>query len=81
MADALTLRGDEGRGVAAIRSGEVPSNLRSGDFRMRKLYQRRADNPDTLVGMRTRGSETSQYPEEQKSKEIPKVVASEIGTA
>ena len=29
----------------------------------------------------TRGSETSQYPEEKKSKEIPKVVASEIGTA
>ena len=27
MADALTLRGDEGRGVAAIRFGEVPSNL------------------------------------------------------
>ena len=30
---------------------------------------------------RTRGSETSQYPEEKKSTEIPKVVASEIGTA
>ena len=27
----------------------------------------------------TRGSETSKYPEEEKSKEIPKVVASEIG--
>jgi hypothetical protein len=30
---------------------------------------------------RTRGSEPSQYPEEEKSIEIPKVVASEIGTA
>lgn len=30
---------------------------------------------------RTRGSETSQYPEEKKSTEIPKVVASEIGRA
>ena len=30
---------------------------------------------------RTRGTETSQYPQEQKSTEIPKVVASEIGRA
>ena len=31
--------------------------------------------------MQTRGSETSQYPEEQKSTEIPLVVASERGVA
>ena len=30
---------------------------------------------------RTRGSETSQYPQEEKSIEIPLVVASESGTA
>ena len=30
-------------------------------------------------GERTRGSETSQYPKEEKSKEIPKVAASEMG--
>src|SRR5215468_6804611 len=30
---------------------------------------------------RTRGSETSQYPQEQKSTEIPSVAASERGTA
>jgi hypothetical protein len=30
---------------------------------------------------RTRGSETSQYPEEEKSKEIPLVAASEGGRA
>ena len=30
---------------------------------------------------RTRGSETSQYPEEKKSKEIPSVAASERGGA
>ena len=30
-------------------------------------------------GGRTRGSETSQYPKEEKSKEIPKVAASEMG--
>jgi len=36
MVDALTSDGDEGRGVAAISFGEVPSNLWSGDFRMGK---------------------------------------------
>ena len=30
-------------------------------------------------GRRTRGSETSQYPEERKSNEIPLVAASETG--
>ena len=30
-------------------------------------------------GGRTRGSETSQYPQEEKSNEIPKVAASEMG--
>ncbi len=34
--DALTLRGDEGRGLAAISFGEVPSNFWSEDFRMGK---------------------------------------------
>ena len=29
----------------------------------------------------TRGTETSKYPEEKKTKVIPKVVASEIGVA
>ena len=35
------------------------------------------------IGLRqqTRGSETSQYPQEEKSTEIPQVVASERGTA
>ena len=42
MVDALALKGDEGRGVAAIRSGEVPSNLRSGDLRMRKLSREKS---------------------------------------
>jgi hypothetical protein len=30
-------------------------------------------------GERTRGSETSQYPQEEKSNEIPRVAASEMG--
>ena len=33
------------------------------------------------MGGDTRGSETSQYPQEKKSTEIPSVVASEHGTA
>ena len=36
MEDALTLKGDEGRGVTAISLGKVCSNLWSGDFRMGK---------------------------------------------
>lgn len=44
MVDALTLKSDEGRGVAAICFGEVRSNLRSGDFRMGKPYRVKRDN-------------------------------------
>ena len=33
------------------------------------------------AGSETRGSETSQYPQEKKSTEIPQVVASERGRA
>ena len=33
------------------------------------------------LGKRTWGSETSQYPQERKSKEIPIVAASELGRA
>ena len=44
MVDALTEEGDEGRGVAAICFGEVPSNLRSGDLRMGQPYQANPDN-------------------------------------
>ena len=36
MVDALALKGDEGRSMTAISSGEVSSNFRSGDLRMGK---------------------------------------------
>ena len=36
MEDALTLRGDEGRGVPAISLGEAVSGLRSGNVRTGK---------------------------------------------
>ena len=61
--------------------GEV-NTLWSADFRMGK--------PTALCGIfnwihrlkkQTRGSETSQYPEEKKSTEIPLVAASERGPA
>ena len=54
MVDALALKGDEGRGVAAIRSGEVPSNLRSGDVRMRKLTGAKSPVPRSNAGSRPR---------------------------
>ena len=39
-------------------------------------------SPESIGGEKqTPGSEPSQYPEEEKSTEIPKVVASEIGRA
>ena len=37
-------KGDEGRGVAAIRFGEVPNNLRSGDVRIGKPYRATLDS-------------------------------------
>ena len=39
--------------------------------------------PAEYIGRRgqTRGTETSQYPEEKKSTEIPRVVVSEMGAA
>ena len=59
-----------------------------------RRYIRRCPNGETLLSKpqehpaeyigrseRTRGSEPSQYPEEKKEISIPKVVASEIGTA
>jgi len=82
VVDALTEKGDEGRGVAAICFGEVLSNLRSGDFRMGKPYQANLDN--SLVNARaelTLGSETSQYQQEKKTIVIPLVAASETGGA
>ena len=45
MVDALVLRGDERRGMAAISFGEVPSNLWSGDLWMRKLLCRNRHRP------------------------------------
>ncbi len=74
--------GDEGRGVAAISLGELLPSFDPGISewgnpagvipRHRRLNQ---------IGRmeRTRGTETSKYPQEKKSTEIPLVAASERG--
>ena len=58
--------------------------LRSEDVRMGKPIQRHGWILEAeYIGLQseTRGSETSQYPEEKKTTVIPSVVASESGTA
>ena len=55
------------------------NNLRSEDFRMGQPSRLKAWNPGN--GRQTRGTETSKYPEEEKTIVIPQVVASERGTA
>ena len=57
---------------------EAAKKLWSEDFRMGQPSISRGMLP---CGERTRGSETSQYPQEKKSTEIPKVAASEMGPA
>ena len=57
---------------------------RSGDFRMgQPLASQVARSPAEFIGgeKQTRGSEPSQYPEEQKAIAIPPVAASEQGSA
>ena len=78
--DALSWEGDEGRGQSAISFGETIISLWSGDFRMGKPlrgYARRSC-VHKWHGRRTRGSETSQYPEEKRTIVISVVAASEM---
>ena len=79
MADALALRDDEGRG-----------KLRKATGSCTRAVIRRCPNgatpPDEVwrsrvIGRETRGTETSKYPEEEKTIVIPQVVASERGLA
>ena len=58
--------------------------LRPVDIRMRELSTSNIvllHNEQYSYARGTRGTETSKYPEEKKTTVIPKVVASEIGTA
>jgi hypothetical protein len=83
MVDALALEGDEGRGKLRKVSGSRKQAL----IRECPNGATRWSNPPAFMtesighGKPTRGSETSQYPEEEKSNEIPGVAASETGRA
>jgi hypothetical protein len=81
--DALAQRGDEGRG-----------KLRKASGSRKQALIRRSPNGATRLGntqssvsefiahvKRTRGSEPSQYPQEEKTRVIPSVAASERGRA
>ena len=79
--DALAPGGDEGRGTLRKATGSREQALIRG-------YPNGATHPATGIMRsihrrmrRTRGTETSQYPEEKTSTEIPLVVASERGKA
>ena len=77
--DALGPRADEGRGKTARSPGELSSKLSRG-------YPNGETHPGSyrdipLVGKVSRRTETSKYPEEKKSTEIPLVVANERGRA
>ncbi len=77
MKDALALGGEEGRDKlrkAAVR-GKYP--LTRG-YPNGATHLARGIRPSRR---RTRGTETSYYPEEKKTKVIPQVVASERGVA
>ena len=79
--DALGPRADEGRGKAAISLDE-PSNRHSRGFPNGVTCSGVEPVHPSLIGRRvSRGTETSKYPEENKSTEIPLVVANEMGTA
>jgi hypothetical protein len=81
--NALASRADEGRGKTAKSLGQLSSELNRG-------YPNEATHPDK-IGIPpaehisrmevSGGSETSQYPEENKKSFIPLVVANERGRA
>ena len=74
--DALAGRGDERRTRLRKASGSCQEALIRGF--LNGATQHGAIHVTCLQG-RTQGSETSQYLKEEKSNEIPRVAASEIG--
>ena len=80
MGDAWAYGGDEGRGklrkAGGRRTQPVSPGLPNGETRS-------GSHPiiPSQDGKRTEGTETSQYLEEEKSTEMPRVAASEIGRA
>ena len=81
MPGYLALKKDAPNGET--RRGAVRTQ-RSVDIRMGEpgIHHRMSPMPEYIRHEgETRGTETSKYPEEKKTKVIPKVVASEIGEA
>ena len=75
----LGAKGREGRGKTARSPGQLSSKLSRG-FPNGETLLGHAREP-RIVGEVSRGTETSNYPEEKKSTEIPLVVANERGRA
>ena len=84
MVDALATEGEEGRGklrkAAGRRRLPLIRGCPNGAIRHPLTGCHSTLNQIGVEG-ETRGSETSQYPEEKKTTVIPPVVASERGTA
>ena len=78
--DALGPRAEEGRGKTATCLGELSGKLNRGCPNGETHPGSYRDTP-ILIGGVSRRTETSKYPEEKKSTEIPKVVANEMGSA
>ncbi len=81
--NALASRAEEGRGKTAISSGLLSSKLirrfPNGATRFRKTESPPVEHINRLEV--SGGSETSQYPEENRKTLIPLVVANERGIA
>ena len=77
MGNAQALRGDEGRDKLRKATGIGTHDL------IRRYPNGATHYIEDIVSARrqTRGTETSKYPEEEKTKVIPIVAASEIGLA
>ena len=73
-------RAYEGRGKTAKSLGELSSKLSRGFPNGGILFRVIPGRPD-FIGEVSRRTETSKYPEENKSTEIPLVVANERGRA
>ena len=79
MGDAWAHGGEEGRGKLRKAQGSGTHALILG---LPNGETRPGSHPViTFMVKRTRGTETSQYPEEEKSTEMPRVAASERGGA
>ena len=81
--DALAQRGDEGRGKLRKASGSRKQALIRGFPNGATRQGNTLSSPSEFIARwkRTGGSEPSQYPQEEKTRVIPSVAASERGRA